>query len=247
MNEEKSIKSRIGILILSAVLLLTCVITGIYALYKSNGNEASSANAAKWGVTVTAQGDSSNLFKATYDGNDDVSVVSSNSSQLVAAPGTSGSTTFSITGQPEVAVEIAITLNDSSALSMIKGPGDATAATKDYTYYPVKWTLKKSSTSPSDWSSIGAVTDCDGVSLAAINNYLEGADVSKSWAANTDLTTQYGYYQLSWSWPAAEDHDAEDTYIGNVAAGTVTDSSVCITEAFKLKITVNQLDTYDPS
>lgn len=236
MKKENKMKNP-ALYIIAGLLLLSCVVTGIYALYTTGKTIDDSARAAKWGVEVKAEGDGSTAFKSSYSDENGLSVQSDDNTALVVAPGTSGFVTFSVTGKPEVAVDVAMELGDASTLSMIKGPSDAGAQTKSYTYYPVQWTLKKSDSAVSDWSTVTAVTGCAKVSLDTINDYLKGVNVSKHVDANTDLTS---YYQLSWTWPLSQNHDAEDTYIGNVAAGKVTDSNVITTEKFKLSVSVTQ-------
>lgn len=265
---KKNRMMRFASLVLVLTLLSTCAISGTFAKYTTTTSGADSARVAKWGVQMGVSDDTT-LFKTTY-AKDDASVtltgtanttnsVNAENSKDVVAPGTKGSFEFFITGTPEVAVNVAITLDgDGDAdttddnLSMITLPA---ATYVDYTkapvgsftlsnnYYPVVWTLKRSDTKPTDWGSVTAATTGN---LQAIQDYFADGStaVSGNFAPNTKLDTKFGYYQLSWSW-AFEKNDSADTYLGNCAAGIPTDivkPGVVLNEVFSLKIAVTQID-----
>ena len=287
MKKNRMMRLASGLLV--AVLITTSMISGTYAKYVTTANASDTARVAKWGVEVAATTD---LFDEDYDIDDtnktfkfageySVSAASAaiDDRDNLVAPGTKGSMTFSITGVPEVAVNVNVSFNATeNALKMVTLPiGEYTDYTKatyaeedkdetDYDdttvaaynekieleadYYPVLWTLKKSATkidAPEDWASVGAVVGMEGVELQVIEDYFAAEGMSKNYEPNTNLTKQFGYYELSWEWPyEAKDnkelYDAADTYIGNVAAGIVTDANVKLEEAFDFTITVTQID-----
>ena len=103
-------------------LLTMSVISGSFAKYITSGTGTDSARAAKFGVTVTANG---TMFASEYATDDEAvgtiakSVISSGGEDdHVVAPGTKGELlNATITGKPEVAVKVSyeptLTLNGS--------------------------------------------------------------------------------------------------------------------------------------
>ena len=73
---------RIASVLLVAVLLTTCIISGAFAKYVTKDTDNDSARVAKWGVTVEIENDA---FTATYATDDeDVSAFgSSNASKCI--------------------------------------------------------------------------------------------------------------------------------------------------------------------
>ena len=106
MRKNKTM--RIASLLLVAVLMTTCIISGTYAKYVTSGEVSDTARVAKFGVTVTATSD---LFKAEYATDDtsytgSLSVKASNDDDVVA-PGTKGNISAAgLSGKPEVAVRV---------------------------------------------------------------------------------------------------------------------------------------------
>ena len=240
-------KNNLRSMIIVALLLLLVAVIGFggYTLskYVSNKTSGGTAQVAKWGYTVEA--DATKLFGKNYkfdttssvvtDGTVDLTVSSSSTATLVA-PGTSGSMTFSVKGAAEVLakVEIEFTVVNDIVLNYEKG---GTAGT----YKPVKWTLKK-----------GTTTLVDGKTLADVANELNDA-------AKYDITYEPNsaeindVYTLSWAWDFGDatvtENDHLDTLLGMLAkentvtangeykvkAGTSTDIE------FTLKISVTQL------
>lgn len=148
----------------------------------------------------------------------------------VIAPGTKNDTglIFSITGKPEVDVQLTIDVTDSSGYY---APADIFLATGTYpdmtngnvmdkayqttdafkvdtNYYPVVYTLKHyaGDAAPADWS-VGTTVATG--NLAAIKTYLE-TNLNKAYDANTDLgQAAGGFYQLTWEWKFSVKTEAE--------------------------------------
>ena len=243
---KKNKMMRIASFLLVAVLMSTCAISGTFAKYVTSDDATDSARVAKWGVSVDIT--TTGLFKESYgtnaspvpkdEGGTDISVSVNGNSEEVVAPGTSGAFTFYITGTPETAVNVNV---DFGELTMITLPADKVDS--NAIYYPIKWTLKRADT---DAATKTDVTGCTNVSLQEIENYFvaNSNGLNGNYAANTNLATTFGYYELSWSWAFSTDDatDKLDTYLGNVMAGTITDATVKTTESFALTITVTQID-----
>lgn len=270
MKKNRMMRLASGLLV--AVLATTSMISGTYAKYVTKTTAADTARVAKWGVEVSA---TTALFEEKYATDDKTGTfkfagdysVDANDDKDVIAPGTKGSMVFSVTGTPEVAVNVKVEFDKvDGTLSMVTLPGvaagteyidytQATYATGDVkakynetftlteNYYPVLWTLKKADTLPTDWTTVSAVTDMEEVNLQAVETYFD--TLSKNYDPNTDLNAAFGYYELSWEWPYESGHDEADTYLGNVIANVPADidkTGVITTEAFDLEITVTQID-----
>ena len=243
MNKTKKSSMMVRLVaVLAVVMMFTmCFIGGTFAKYTTGANvNDNQAQVANWGVTVTAEDFSSDtLFKTQYKTDDngvkssiENSVVSSSAANLVA-PGTKGGVLkFSITGTPEVAVNVTFDMTVNSDVKIGKDSAEASALGlngEDYT--PVVFTLKKGGTQVAQGT------------LTTIKNYLEGSTISKNYEANTNLEDTFGNYELTWAWAyGTGDTDVKDTYLGNVAAGKVTDDKVITKIDFDIAITVTQID-----
>lgn len=256
---KKNKMMRLASALLVAVLLSTSVISGTYAKYVTTDSNKDTARVAKWGVVVTTEGNS--LFSSTYSNvattekhmEDGVEVL-----DKLVAPGTdSGSgVEFTITGTPEVATKVTISMTDVEDVFLAGGltlldptTGNATDTftTSTNTYYPVKFTLYQG----------GSIVDgCENVTLATIQSKLNTINEVEH-AAGTNLSTVYGTYTLTWAWAFDADaskidlNDQMDTVLGNLAvnpseaikSGAALGSSEFSTVVkFNIKITVEQVD-----
>ena len=143
---KKNKMMRIASVLLVAVILTTCAISGTFAKYVTSGNGSDTARVAKFGVAITANGDT---FADAYDkvgdgtGNSNKMVAyvtagstvkSGTQNDDVVAPGTSGSmAAFTITGTPEVAVRVAF----SGTLEL----GDKWVDSTSHYYCPIEITV----------------------------------------------------------------------------------------------------------
>ena len=230
---KKNVMMRVASVLLVAVLMSTCVISGTFAKYTTAADATDTARVAKWGVQITT---SSEIFKESYATTDTATAGNeiTNSVQVdtagtnVVAPGTDNSVEFSVTGTPEVAVEVTFDFTVNSDVVIPSGTEiavDGTTLQDNYT--PVVFTLKK-----------GNETLATGT-LAQIKAVFDGLD--EVFEPNTNLGTELGTYTLSWEW-TFEGNDVADTYLGNVAAETVDDDDTKTNIDFKFDITVTQID-----
>lgn len=149
----------------------------------------------------------------------------------VVAPGTTNGENafvFSITGKPEVDVEIKFNItnskeDDGNAADIFLAKGtypnmtngnvfddvydEDDVFTFDNDYHPIKYTLYRAENMADLEKGIGAPTcsrALDNVTLKEVEEYLEGkfANGSKKVDANTDLTKDagLGYFKLVWTW-----------------------------------------------
>lgn len=253
MTSKKHWTLRAAGLLFALVLITSCFVGGTFAKYVTSKSASDSARVARFGVEITAADDTA--FKTAYDTNDTAagvgvssvisSIGTSGTRDKVVAPGTGedDAATLSITGKPEVAVHVELTM---SGMDVFLKAGDhpdltATSPTAKFNltdkYYPVVFTLKQNSAELKS----GTISD--------INAYL--ASLPKDFAPGTDLGTEFGTYTLSWEW-AFEDStigkkDQADTLLGFLAANNsafgyqaITDYNIVI--GFTLAATVTQID-----
>lgn len=247
---KKNVMMRVASVLMVAVLLTTCAISGTFAKYVTSADVEDSARVAKWGVTVTASG---SLFEEEYandgaiekdNGGNDIAmtVVSSSASQDVIAPGTFNDEgfTFTIDGTPEVAVNIDFAI--SNVKDVYVPAADATYL--DYTtgnnltdtfdladdYYPIVYTLTRNGAP----AATGTLED--------IETYLDS--IEGNYAANTDLSGTFGTFKLTWAWVFGDDaNNKVDTFLGQIAAGKATlPSGASIDAGITMEITVAQID-----
>ena len=217
---KKNKMMRIASVLLVAVLLTTCAISGTFAKYTTGADADDTARVAKWGVTATVTG---GAFAKTYDADDqdtelDVTVSSSIEDKLVA-PGTEG--TFAgvaLTGTPEVAVEI-----KKTATITVKGwmiDDDKDTQTAEVFYCPLVFVINGSTIDGATYTSAAALQTALKTAIEAANG---------EYAPNTNLaniTGMNGNYTWSWDFDnnGAGTNDAKDTILGDMVAngGTAT-------------------------
>lgn len=100
---------RLASVLLVAVLLSTCAISGTFAKYVTTASGTDNARVAKWGIVMDNTG--SAMFQDTYYVGEGTSnpVVNGEGKTLtegIVAPGTSGSSTYKISGTPETDYKI---------------------------------------------------------------------------------------------------------------------------------------------
>lgn len=229
MKKNKMMRAALAFLVVT--MLTMSIVSGTFAKYVTSGSASDSARVAKFGVEVSASG---NLYSTTYAKGDNTSEgatlsVESSDTTNVVAPGTKSSgdgLKISVTGTPEVAVNIDF---DVTATDIFLND-----------YYPVKYTLTKGGTA--------LVTNG---TLAAVKTALEGALVSKEYAAKSALDTTIGDLELTWEWDfddAGEGtYDEQDTLLGDLAAGvtpnpTLASGTYSLNTSLAITVTVTQVD-----
>lgn len=246
---KKNLMMRAASVLLVAVMLTTCAISGTFAKYVTAADTSDTARVAKFGVRVSA---SANLFDTNYATNldpaakdkvgNDITVVV-NSTQNVVAPGTAnvGNMTFTLTGIPEVAVNVNIDINDAEMKDVFLAvgtdyldwtTGNSTTDTfeNNTVYNPLVFTLKD-----------GHDNVLQSGTLKDIDNYLTNT-LSGNYAAGTDLSTivagNDGTYVLSWAWAFNNGKDKQDTLLGNIAANAAV-FGAGLTEEVDYNLSVN--------
>ena len=213
---KKNRMMRAASALMVAVLMTTCTISGTFAKYVTSAEGTDTARVAKWGVTITANGET---FAKTYAKDDDTftleanTVVSSDDDKVVA-PGTDGTmAAVALSGTPEVAVRITYTgafdINDEWEVA-----GDF--------YCPLVINVNGTAF---DGRAYTSAADFE----LSVNNAI--AAYSKDYPAGTDLsaaTVGADALKVTWEWPfsTSPKNDKQDTTLGNHAvagdAATVT-------------------------
>ena len=155
---------RIASVLLVAVLISTCAISGTFAKYVTKASGADKARVAKWGILVGVEGD--HLFETTY-ATDDTTYTGADS--VVAAykvldfdaedmdrdvaPGTKGAITATVVGTPEVATRYTLKIADwedivlpggvtyTDETEYVLGSGYTNTYTLEADYSPIKWDI----------------------------------------------------------------------------------------------------------
>lgn len=225
---RKNNKTPYLVVTLACALLVTGLGGATLAKYVTEkGTDSSVATVAKWGYVITLN--ANDLFSKDYSkGENNIAIKSDSTGLSVAgeadrvAPGTSGSMTFSVIGQAEVASKITFAATGTDVYY------DKTSGENDE-YYPIKWTLTK--------NNVAVVTDGK---LSEVATKLNAEKVD-----NNDPGTQVNNtYELSWVWALDGQDNVLDTYLGNIAAGTGETgdpNASSTTTQFTLNIKVEQI------
>ena len=195
---KKNYVMRIAAVLLVLVLLSTCVVSGTFAKYVTAGNASDSATIAKWGVTVEAN--TSTVATVTEIGGAAEAQVKSATPEVILAPGTEVAklADFSISGTPEVAVNV----------SYVADLQLAGWTLSDATYYcPLVVTVNGTEIAGKDYTSMALFE-------AAVEAAIAG--LSADYVVSSDLSTAVAP-QVSIAWAFNGGNDSADTYLGNQA------------------------------
>ncbi|MCD7723229.1 MAG: hypothetical protein LUH82_04695 [Clostridiales bacterium] len=228
---KKNKMMRLASLLLVAVLVTTCAISGTFAKYTTSGSASDNAQVAAFGVTVTSE---ATLFAESYapstgstaETSITTVVAASTAGTNLVAPGTSSSevdgyaASIAVSGTPEVAVEVAVTNVEVTLENWVDENGDM--------YCPLIFTIGDTKIDGADYTDVAVLT-------AAIAAEIE---TSAQYAPNTDLSTADDL-TINWEWPysTSADNDVKDTYLGDQAA-----NGNAATIAISFDTTVTQID-----
>ena len=227
MKKNRMLKLASALLVLC--LITTCAISTTFAKYVSNGTGGDSATVAKWGVTVTVNGDD-----ALLDDNastDDIAGFKVSSKDL-AAPGTYAKlANVIIDGTPQVAFKV-------SAEAILTLDNWTTTGSDEYC--PLVFTV---GTATYGLNGTGAENECASVSalITAVQDAVATAFEQEVLVGDTVDTN----IEISWTWAfdnTANPYisDAKDTILGNAAADSDATNDPSID--FDLTVTVEQVD-----
>lgn len=187
---KKNTMMKIASVLMIAVLLTTCVISGTFAKYATANASEDSARVAYWGFNGTTF-TIDNLFAKTYS--TDV-----NAPADVIAPGTAGSATFSFKPQNATAPEVAYKITVDTTGSEIAA--DLVANTN------IQWKL--------DDGAWGSFADMLGAIEALSTDTIAPNEFDESWGATAEHTIAWQWIINDVS-DAANAQNVVDTALGN--------------------------------
>lgn len=244
----------------AAALLTTGAVTGTLAKYTTMNSGTDSATVAKFGVKINVN-DDMGLFKTEYAKDDEDAtsantVVTATADQRKIAPGTKGSMNFSISGKPEVATKFAVNISDMSAVHLDAGSYELKAGkfaekdckvTTEFVYEPIKWYFGEQNPDTEDVAYNLTLTG----DTNSLQKNLES--LTKEYEPNQDLKKTY-YIGWKWDFEPVTDFAGNWSYnntammpytgakIANFLDTYLGDETNLQTEAFKLQISVTQVD-----
>lgn len=225
---KKNKMMRLASVLLVAVILTTCAISGTFAKYVSSTNSNDTARVAYWGFNPTTMNISdlfANAYETTVLGDTDVNALTD-----VIAPGTTKSASFSFAydgtaGQaPEVAYTFEVSATGSTCADTIKNNPN------------ILWKLDSGAWGTWD-AMITAIEALDGNKTG--NRYEAGT-------LPTGFTAADETHTIEWKWIFDENaanketgttnNDVNDTAMGNVTPADLAKVTVSIT------VTATQID-----
>ena len=230
MKKNKMMRAASALLV--AVLLTTSVISGTFAKYITEGKGSDEARVAKFGVEITANGE---MFSDKYVNVDGGNIAGDanltvEASQKAVAPGTTGNlVAMTITGTPEVSVEVKY----EATLTLEGWEADLTDDDTDETAYYCPLEIKVGTET---FKGLDYADEADPVAAfkaaveEAINAYTDEYDPNQPMA---DVKAPV----VSWVWEFEGNNDYADTYLGDQAA---EDNAATIT--LEITTTVTQID-----
>lgn len=225
---KKNIMMRLSALLLVAVLLTTCVISGTFAKYVTSKETDDEVRVAQWGITLSVEGAQEVLDddKST----DDVAVKVLNDE--LAAPGTYKELAkVSLSGTPEVAYKITVDVN----LDL----GDKWLVNADV-QCPVVFKVGTEKFTINDTYTTTALLE------AAVEKAVRKAIVGGDGTANTKegdagaALTAVTDLEISWTWAFERGADEAAKLANNKIDTALAATGANI--AFYLTITVEQVD-----
>lgn len=216
---KKNYSMRIASMLLVLVLLTTCVISGTFAKYVTEGKASETARVAKWGVEVVAETWADDQLEADLTTAENNIVAATGTTDLLA-PGTGiNFVSVNVTGTPEVGVKVTY-VADLELTGWVSTGGE---------YMPLVFKVNNTE------YKCAAGTTIDNFEKAvedAIADYTEEYD-----AGDVLETEGAGKLTVSCYWAYEGNNDKYDTELGDAAAdGNAPTVSLTIT------CTVTQVD-----
>ena len=211
--KKKNTFMRLAMALVLLVLVTTSAVGGTFAKYVTDGSADDSARVAKFGVNIVATSDA---FSTEYKNTEDKVTVKA--TEKVLAPGTSGTlATVELTGKPEVAVNVAYTVDLKLE----------------------KWQIGSEEYCPLIFKIGDDVFKIDGSTItdvAGLEAAVEGAftGLNGDLAVNSDVSAKNS--EMTWEW-AFDGDDEKDTALGNQAA-----NGNHATISLEITCTVTQID-----
>ena len=227
---------RMALILFMLVILLTAIVSGLYARYTAkNDNDSPTASAAVWGFDVSVDG--SKMFSEHYQGGVNATVGLGDSSYdvraqmggTVIAPDTSGYMTFSVKGMAEVDARVILRATGGDVTVTVNNGGGSSTV-----YRPILWSL-----AIIDGETTEYVVN-DG-SLEEVLALMESLNPIIEAGNTVDVE-----YRIEWEWPleTSEENNILDTVIAEYLAGKTIDSKYTVSARleFDFVAAIEQVD-----
>ena len=218
---KKNMMLRTASVLLIAVLMSTCAISGTFAKYTTAVSASDTARVAYWGFQSTNSMSLENLFSDTYTNVDSVN------GDDVIAPGTGGTATFAFAWDEKVSykgADVAVTGPEVAYTFTVSVDGSV-CDTRIANNPNIQWRLDNGA-----WGDWGTLLN----SIKALSGDASGA---KEYAPNTlpaAFTAADDVHTIEWQWifSTSVEGDQRDTDLGNA----LSDDSLA---AVTLVVTIN--------
>ena len=224
---KKNIMLRLSAVLLVAVLLTTCVISGTWAKYVTTGSAEDSARVAKWGVTVEAETPNNNEYQNSELTTKDSGIIVNSYLKTIAPGSYVKFASVDISGTPEVAVQVTYQATLTLDGWTVTYDHDDDDSTPEVEYMPLVFYVNGTPISADTSAGLKAAVE------TAINAY------SKKYAAGTNLAEQATEELTVTCYWAFAGNDAADTALGDLLTAP--------TVSLSITATVTQLDEYTPA
>lgn len=243
--KARSKSLQLAVLLLVLALVTSCFVGGTLSKYTVGDEAGDTARVAKWGVKIEAQGEDVTAFSKEYaattaglkdpENNNITLTVKNSTDDKLVAPGTNGQLgKLTITGTPEVAVEV-----KKEATFKVTGWEIGAEDPKEF-YCPI--VVKVGSTEISGLTYTTAAEFEMAVVDAIVGTATDG---KYYYPPLTDLATKNPETEITWKWafepgtgdPANKQTDVKDTALGDKAA-----TATAPTISFEMTVTVTQVD-----
>ena len=220
---KKNIMLRLSAVLLVAVLLTTCVISGTWAKYVTTGSADDKATVAKWGVTITAEAYADDNLEADLETTEDEIVASASVGSELLAPGTGIKfASINVAGTPDVAVKV-----EYSATLKLNG----WRLSNNAQYVPIVFVITTTD-AHGDPVKTELKADTMGELKELVQNTIAG--YSKTYEAGTNLSGKAAdELTVSCYWAYEGNDDVKDTELGDAGTATIELTIAC---------TVTQID-----
>lgn len=218
---KKNIAMRVAAILFILTMISTCAFSTTFAKYVTSDEATDTARVAKWGVEVNLAG--FEMYDTNYDG----TVISSTTDKLVA-PGTGSELAgISITGKPEVKVEV------KYEATLVLDEEEWKIGSDEYC--PIIFTVNTETYGTNDTNATHKSTDIAAL-IVAVEEAIEA--YTAEYDANADLNTATTP-SVSWAWAysTSDANDVKDTALGDAAA-----AGNAPTISLELTVTVTQVD-----
>lgn len=248
---KKNNMFRIASVLLVAVLLSTCAISGAFAKYTTSDTDTDSARVAKWGINVDV---SAGAFSSTYVVEDEGADLDLENSVIAAeidtviddvvAPGTGAAIgSVAVTGEAEVAVRVTKTFALNVANWTVPSGNEDNLETEDVNeselfYCPIQIKVGDSTFKGLDYASAAAFMAAVNGQLSSVKEYDAGYDFDD--ANDVDATYEWVWDFGPINGTVTNQTDVNDTVLGRLLADddATNDPSISIT----VTVTVDQID-----